>query len=228
MAPDPQHVPPIAYGYVRVSTRKQESSGLGLEAQEAALIAEAEAKGWDLRITVEIASGKSVKNRPKLLALLDQLDKGQGDVLVIAKHDRAARDLGDFIELRKRSESGRHRWAIRALDLDIDTSTAEGELMANTLLSFAQFERRKIAERTKASLAAKRARGDQLGRKVSADLQPVYRRIIAERAAGRSLPAIAASLNDEGVPTARGATWHPSTIAAVLSSQAAAKLAEQS
>jgi DNA invertase Pin-like site-specific DNA recombinase len=87
--------------------------------------------------------------------------------------------------------------------------------MANVRATFAQFERRLIGQRTR-GLAAKKARGERLGR--ARDLpDEIVERIVRERESGATLEAIAASLNDEAVATARrGVRWYPSTITRVL------------
>ena|SRR5438067_2384655 len=88
--------------------------------------------------------------------------------------------------------------------------------MANVLATFAQFERRLIGQRTREALAVKRTEGVRLGRPPVLP-QKVRTRIQAERADRRSLAAIAAALNGDRVPTARGGVqWHPSTVRAVL------------
>ena len=88
--------------------------------------------------------------------------------------------------------------------------------MANVLATFAQFERRLIGQRTRDALAMKRAAGVVLGRPRTMR-EEVRRRIVAERAAGRSTPAIAAGLNADGVPTAHGGRrWYPSTVAKAI------------
>jgi DNA invertase Pin-like site-specific DNA recombinase len=105
-----------------------------------------------------------------------------------------------------------------ALDLGVDTTTAAGEMMANVLASFAQYERRIIGQRTRDALAIKRAQGVRLGRPrtLAGDVRA---RIVAEREEGRSLRAIAAGLDVDGVATAQGgARWYPSTVRAVLES----------
>ena len=85
--------------------------------------------------------------------------------------------------------------------------------------TFAQHERRLIGQRTKDALAVKREQGVTLGRPRTLPEAGVAR-IGAERAAGASLAAIAARLNDEGVPTAQGgAKWWPATVKAVLDSR---------
>jgi DNA invertase Pin-like site-specific DNA recombinase len=91
--------------------------------------------------------------------------------------------------------------------------------VANITSSVAQWERQIIAARTSEALQAKKARGARLGRPVTLP-DDVRHRIADERAAGRTLAAIAGDLNAEAVPTARGGRWHPSTIDKVLRSLA--------
>jgi DNA invertase Pin-like site-specific DNA recombinase len=86
------------------------------------------------------------------------------------------------------------------------------------MVSFADYERQLIGQRTSAALQQKKLAGARLGRPQT--LNPaVKQRIIAERASGSTLAAIARALNDDRVPTARGGrAWLPATIAAVLRS----------
>jgi DNA invertase Pin-like site-specific DNA recombinase len=90
-------------------------------------------------------------------------------------------------------------------------------MMAHLLSAVAQFERRLIGQRTRDALAVAKAQGVRLGRPqvLRAD---VVTRIVSERRAGRTMQAIADSLNADGVPTAQGGSqWWPSTVAKVLS-----------
>jgi DNA invertase Pin-like site-specific DNA recombinase len=197
-------------GYVRVSTEEQASSGLGLEAQRKAIRQAAEHRGWTLGRIHEDAglSGKSLE-RPGLEAALSDVSTGKADGLVVAKLDRLSRSLLDFASLMERSR--RERWALVALDLALDTSTPQGELMCAVLASFAQFERRLIGERTKAGLAVKRSQGVKLGRERTIP-DDVYRRILAMRDDGLSFRTIAAQFNVEGVPAGQGGQWYGSTV----------------
>ncbi len=203
-------------GYVRVSTEEQADSRAGIEAQRAAIIAEAEKRGWTILTVVEDAgySGKDLK-RPGVQEALTTLADGGADALVVAKLDRLSRSMLDFASLMNAAQ--KQKWALVALDLGVDTSTPSGEMMANVLAVFAQFERRLISQRTKEALAAKRASGVRLGRPSTLSRQ-VERRILRERQAGKTLAGIAAKLNADGVPTAQGgARWHPATIRSVVS-----------
>ncbi len=205
--------------YIRVSTSEQGISGLGLEAQRQAIQAAAAHRHWRLTFIEDTGSGKDL-NRPGLTAALASLRAGQAAGLVIAKLDRLSRSLIDFAALMDRAR--REGWALVSLDLGVDTSTPQGEMLANVMATFAQFERRLISERTKAALAVLRAQGRQLGR--PAVLSPALVSLVRQwRAAGCSLGAIAQRLNEDGVPCAHGGRqWYPSTVRAVLRSRAAA------
>ena len=202
-------------GYVRVSTEEQGLSGAGLEAQRAAILAEASRRGWEVVETFEDRgySARDLK-RPGVQAALGALEGGQGSALVVAKLDRLSRSMIDFTGLMARAT--RESWALVALDCAVDTTTPAGEAMAHVLATFAQFERRLIGQRTKDALAIKRAEGVRLGRPpaISPD---IAERIGQERAEGRTLREIAERLDAEGIPTPRGgAHWRPSSLERVL------------
>lgn len=211
-----------ALGYIRVSTDEQARSGLGLDAQRRALRAEARRHGWQLEVVVE--DGRSAKdlNRPVLQAALDRLDRHDADVLVVSKLDRLSRSVADFGTLLRRAD--KRGWSVVCLDLGVDTATPSGELFANVVASMSQYERRLIGQRTRDALAEKRAQGVRLGRP---QVLPagVVERIVREQRAGRSLGAIAAGLEHDGVPTARGGAWSRASVQSVLRSQAAAAVA---
>jgi DNA invertase Pin-like site-specific DNA recombinase len=122
-----------AVGYVRVSTEEQVSSGV---------------------------SGKSLAGQPGLAAAVEAVEELRGDTLVVAKLDRLSRSLLDCAGLMERLS--RKNSSLMALDLAIGTSGTSGELMANILATFAQFERRLIGRRTRGARSEKR-REDALG-----------------------------------------------------------------
>ena len=214
---DPRgHLGTRVVGYIRVSTDEQTTSGLGLEAQRAAIAAECERRGWELVEVYEDAgaSGKSLTGRPALQEALGAVRSHHAAALVVAKLDRLSRSLLDFSTLMV--DSQKEGWALVILDLGVDTTTPSGEMIANVMATFAQFERRLIGQRTKDALAVKKRQGVRLGRPPSLD-EKVVNRIRRERRAGKSLRAIADLLNDSKVPTAHGgARWHASTVRAVL------------
>jgi len=204
--------------YLRVSTSEQALSGLGLEAQRATVAAYAERK--DLTIVGEYCdegiSAKSLKGRPAALAALEAVRAGSAAGLLVAKMDRLSRSVVDGAGLMERA--AREGWALHFADLDLDTSTPAGEMAANIIIAGSQYERRLISQRTRDALAAKRARGERLGAPPALPLE-VSRRILDERASGRTFQAIADGLMADGIPTSRGKVrWFPATIKAVTTS----------
>lgn len=205
----------ITLGYIRVSTDQQAESGAGESAQRRSLEGASQGREWALELHTETggASGKDLK-RPVLQSLLALLDSGQAHCLAVAKLDRLSRSVVDFGLLLERARRG--GWAIVALDLGVDTSTPTGELVANVMISVAQWERRIIGQRTREAMAAKAAEGVRMGGPVliSSDIE---QRIVMQRAIGLSMSAIAQALSDDGIRTSKGASvWSTSTIQRVL------------
>jgi DNA invertase Pin-like site-specific DNA recombinase len=203
-------------GYVRVSTDEQAVSGLGLEAQRTAIRNECTRRGWELRQIFEdrSASGRSVLGRRGLRDALRAVESREADGLVVAKLDRLSRSLLDFAQMMEHARS--KDWALVALDLGVDTTTPSGEMLANVLAVFAQFERRLIGQRTRDALAVRRSQGVVLGRPVTlTDAAEEEIRRLKEQ--GKSLRHIATEMNSRQVPTAQGGrSWHASTVRSVL------------
>jgi DNA invertase Pin-like site-specific DNA recombinase len=199
--------------YIRVSTAQQGASGLGLEAQQAAVAGYVKPRGELLGEFVEVETGKganALARRPQLRAALDAC-KRQGATLLIAKLDRLARNV-HFI-------SG-------LLESGADFVAADMPQANKTMIQIhsvmAEWERDQISARTKAALAAARSRGVRLGTAGPANL----RRNIAERqkaanafaarlssiiagfrARRLSHRAMVAELNAIGVHAPRGGQW---------------------
>lgn len=202
-------------GYVRVSTAEQVASGAGLEAQRAAIQREAAAKGWELVEIVE-DGGYSAKDlrRPGVQRVLAMVDGGEAQGLIVAKLDRLSRSLLDFAGMIQRAK--RNGWSLVALDIGLDTTTANGRMMAGIVAVVAEWERELIGQRTRDALAVKRMQGVTLGRPrtMPADLVTRMRRM---RERGASYAGIAEKLNAERVPTAQGGQrWYPSTVRKAL------------
>jgi len=205
----------MTYGYVRVSTSEQGDSGLGVAAQRRALTdAGVEPDVWVEDIGVSGAVAPAV--RPGAAELLGVIRRG--DTLAVSKLDRLGRDTLDVLALAKLA--GDEGWRLVILDLGLDTATPVGKFSLTVLAAVAQLERDLIAERTRDALAALRRRGVRTGRPPSLS-EPVRRRIAEELQSGSTLQAVADGLNRDEIATARGgATWRPSSVAAVRDSLA--------
>jgi DNA invertase Pin-like site-specific DNA recombinase len=206
--------------YYRVSTDKQGASGLGLEAQQAAVTRFLGERGLLLFEFTEIESGKSDANRPQLRAALLACQKRRAK-LVIARLDRLARNVAFIANLM---ESG-------ADFVAVDMPQAN-RLTIHILAAVAEHERELISQRTKAALAQAKARGTRLGNprplealeKANAakaerhgPVAPEVQALIWERRAqGRSLREIAGELNRLGNRTPRGCQWYASSIRNLL------------
>jgi DNA invertase Pin-like site-specific DNA recombinase len=214
--------------YLRVSTAKQGSSGLGLEAQREAI------KTYTDRMQakvskefVEVESGKS-NERPQLIAAL-HLAKVTGSVLVIAKLDRLSRNAAFLLALR---DAG-----VKFIAADMPDAN---ELTVGIMALVAEQERQAISKRTKEALQAAKKRGKVLGNPNGAealrraakgnvaavsvikskadshamDLSAVIDALAAENIT--SLGGIAAALNDRGIQTPRGGQWYKTSVSNLL------------
>jgi DNA invertase Pin-like site-specific DNA recombinase len=203
--------------YTRVSTTEQANEGAGLEAQAHAIAREAERRGWPpvCLYTDAGISGKAMDGRDALRDALAYVEAHRGSLLVVARLDRLTRSLGDFAELLERSR--RRGWSLVALDLNVDTSTPSGEMLANVVASVAQYERRLIGVRTKDAMAVHKLNGAQYGRRRGVP-ERVCRYIVRLRAAGASYASIASRLNARRVATSYGGKrWYASTVRVVTS-----------
>src|SRR5580704_12023220 len=145
-----------AIAYYRVSTARQGKSGLGIEAQKAAIQRFAEVEGIDVIAEhVEVETGKgadALERRPELAAALIQARKAKCPVLV-AKLDRLSRDVHFISGLMA------HRVPFIVAELGTDADP----FMLHLYAALAEKERALISQRTRAALAAKKAQGVVLG-----------------------------------------------------------------
>jgi DNA invertase Pin-like site-specific DNA recombinase len=224
--------------YYRVSTERQGRSGLGLDAQREAVRAYLAGKGWPpAQEFTEVESGKRA-DRPELAKALAAC-RLHGATLVVAKLDRLARNTRFLLSVVE----GTGEEGVVFCDLPAITPGAVGKFMVTQMAAVAELEAAMISARTKAALAAAKARGVALGgrregagdlsreavkgRAVSAALRTSRARqraadlsgTIADlRASGAmSLRDLAAGLNARNIPTARGGTWSAVQVSRVLS-----------
>jgi DNA invertase Pin-like site-specific DNA recombinase len=200
--------------YCSASADEQAKSKPDVEAQRDRLEAETADRGWtDVQwIEDEGWSPKALK-RPGIAEARRQLKAGEAGVLVVARLDRLSRSIIDFSKQLKRAE--REGWAIIALDIDLDMTTATGKMMANTVNVIAEWERKTISERTSAALHAKKQAGIELDGRQRTDEETVFD-ILSWREDKLSLQQIVNKLTGLKYPTARGGRWWPSTVKAVL------------
>jgi DNA invertase Pin-like site-specific DNA recombinase len=202
-----------AVAYTRVSTVSQGRSGLGLEAQEAALARFAEAEGYILAETfTEVETGKgadALEKRPQLAAALAAARKLKAPIIV-AKLDRLSRDVHFISGLMT------HRTPFIVAELGADADP----FMLHLYAALAEKERRLISQRTKDALAAKKAQGVQLGglnakgvqNRDEAKARAEALRPVLVELAGKSANAIAIELNRRGVQTPTGSPWSAVTV----------------
>jgi DNA invertase Pin-like site-specific DNA recombinase len=210
--------------YYRVSTQRQEASGLGLEAQRRAVLNHI--GGEPIAAFTDVESGAK-NDRPQLLAALSYA-RLTGATLLVARLDRLSRNVAFLATLQ---DSG-----TKFVCADMPEAN---ELTIHVLAAVAQAERKLISIRVKEALAAAKARGRVLGgdrgnlpsvnargRERSMEVRgaaaaqrraAIMPHVEAARAAGAgSLRAIADYLNARHIRTARGGTWHPASVARLL------------
>lgn len=207
--------------YLRVSTQKQGCSGLGLEAQREAVAQYLNGGSWQLAAEfVEVESGRK-SSRPQLAAAL-AMCRLTGATLIIAELDRLARNVHFLLGLPKSC----------ADFVAVDMPTAN-RLTVGIMALVAEEEASAISARTKAALAAAKARGTELGGfqgyvvngaagtralqaqadAFAASVGPIAQQL---RGQGESLGKIAATLTARGIRTARGGAWTATAVKNLL------------
>jgi DNA invertase Pin-like site-specific DNA recombinase len=212
--------------YLRVSTGRQGRSGLGIEAQRAALARFAEAEGFEIiseLVEIETGTGSdALDRRPQLAAALATARRHRCSIAV-AKLDRLSRDVHFISGLMV------HKVPFIVAELGVDTDP----FLLHLFAALAEKERALIATRTNAARAAAKARGVRLGGpklslarkqavraiKHAADqhasnVLPIIKEV--RRAGATTLRDIADALNARGVSTPRGSKWYAASVRNVL------------
>jgi DNA invertase Pin-like site-specific DNA recombinase len=214
--------------YLRVSTDRQGRSGLGLEAQRKAVMDYLNGGHWDLlQEYTEVESGK-INERVELSKALHHCEV-TGSTLIIAKLDRLSRDAEFLLKLQKSD--------VRFVCADMPQAN---DLTVGIMALIAEEERKMISQRTKAALAAAKARGVKLGNpngaaalrradkgntaavskiKAKADLHAEKLRRVVENIqmeGTTSVRGITEKLNALNMKTPRGGKWHPTSTARLL------------
>jgi DNA invertase Pin-like site-specific DNA recombinase len=212
--------PKPVIAYVRVSTKQQGRSGLGLEAQQEAIARFCKAESFEIAATfteVETAKGDTIARRPQLAAALRAARKIEDEdyryaPVVVAKLDRLSRDVA-FI-------SGLMTKRVPFLCADLGTDT--DPFMLHIYAAFAEKERRLISVRTKEGLERARARGVKLGganeqsrktaEKARAFAETMRGTFTELEGQGLSASAIAHELNRRRIKSAQGGKWHAQSV----------------
>ena len=226
----PAALPMFTALYIRVSTESQAEEGYSLDAQASRLQSYCDAQGWTVspaHIYVDAGlSGKST-DRPAFQAMTQAAQDGQITRIVAMKLDRLARNTRDFLSTVETLQAAGCDLVL--LKESFDTGTPHGKFALTMFAAIAELEVSQIAERVKSGKVQKAAQGGDNGRYcplgyrfdngqyiAEESAAAVVRSIFAEFTTGQTLTAIAARLNAQDVPTARGGKWYPATVRYIL------------
>ena len=212
--------------YYRVSTQEQGDSGLGLEAQKAAVMDYAERNSLAIVAEfVEVESGTD-NDRPELLKAIMKTKRTRGSSLIVKSQCRLARKATKALSIFE---------SVPVVVSDRPNMTTL-EVQFRAIID--EEEARRISDRTKAALRALKARGVKLGkpenltteaqkkgaeansRKAGDRNKAVVPTILQLRTEGLGMAAIASRLNADGIPTAMGGDWHAAQVQRILKRQA--------
>lgn len=216
-----------AIAYIRVSTERQATEGVSLEAQQARIKQWCQANGYEL-VQIEVdagISGKSMDTRKGLQAALAGLQKDM--VLVSYSLSRLARSTKDALEIAERVS--KKKASLVSLSEQLDGTTAAGRMMMQMMMVLAEFERNLIAERTTSALQHKKRTGQKYCNQTPYGFEAIEGRLIEVKAeadvvaeiqqardSGKTLQSICDSLNHRGIPTKTGKQWQPATVHLLL------------
>ncbi|WP_337045213.1 recombinase family protein [Emticicia sp. 17c] len=208
--------------YIRVSTKGQERSGLGLEAQKAIINYYADIENAIVIDTfIETESGKEIENRPKLNEAINYCLK-HNTILVVAKLDRLSRDVEHIFNIHKRLGD-----KFKSCDLPVTDA-----LTLSVFAGLAQREREIISIRTKLALEAKKKQGVKLGKPENLTAEARRKGVEAIKAKAKrnsynrvataliekckrenkTLQEIADELNQNGFKTSQGKLFNPISV----------------
>ena len=216
--------------YVRVSTEEQARDGFSIHAQMDKLTKYAEVNDWkivDYYIDDGI-SGKSLKERPEVLRLIQDVKTAKVKNVLVYKLDRLTRSVKDLIYLIELFSD--NNCTFNSQTEKIDTSNAVGRMFVKIIGIFAEFERENLAERVSLGYEQKTREGNYtncngvygydyvlgVGLKINEEEAVVVKDIYRWYLEDNSMLAISKILQERDVPTKRGGVWRQSTIKSIL------------
>jgi len=220
--------------YVRVSTEDQAQEGFSIRAQIDKLKAYALIKGWEIYdiYSDEGISGKNIEDRPAINRLIDDVNDGKVNNVLVFKIDRLTRSTKNLLELVELFEE--NNCAFNSLTESVDTDTPSGRMFLKIIGIFAEFERENLSSRLKLGLERKVKEGYTLanntisygydkepGQKVQTIL-PDEAKIVKDIFSmyvekNMSMTKIAKTLNTRKIPTKKNAkSWDTSTVKGIL------------
>jgi DNA invertase Pin-like site-specific DNA recombinase len=206
--------PPVALGYVSSANTVKRLGDPALRAQTEQLERFCQQRGWTLAQVVRETDANGSGERPALDYVLERLRRGEVSCLVVGRLEQLCRSAGELGAIIEQLNGIGAR--LVSLEPQLDTTTEAGAAAVRTLVAVSAWERERHAQRTRNGLAAARAKS-VTSRPAVEDRPEIKQRILALRADGMTLQAIADTLNDEGTPTLRGGSqWRPSSVQAAV------------
>jgi len=219
--------------YVRVSTEEQAQEGFSIRAQTEKLKSYALLKGWDIFdiYADEGISGKNIVDRPAMNRLIDDIEKGNVNNVLVFKVDRLTRSTKNLLELVELFDE--FDCAFNSLTESIDTDTPSGRMFLKIIGIFAEFERENIGERSRIGKERKakegytiaswslsygydRAKGQKI-QTINTNEAEIVKEIFAMYVdKNMSMNKIARTLNKRKVPTKMSGVWNSSTVRLIL------------
>lgn len=219
-----------AIAYIRVSTDKQATEGISLEAQESRIRSWCAENGYKLAqvfTDAGISGALSIAERDGLSDALAAVKKIKADALVVTKRDRLSRDYVEAGLVDR--ECAKMKAKVIATDAANNGDSPEEVLMRIIMDAFATHERLVIKMRTRAALQHKKATNQVYTNQTPYGFEAVEGRLVqvaqeaavvaeiqAARSGGSTLQSIADGLNGRGIPTKTGKQWQPATIHLLL------------
>lgn len=209
--------------YIRVSTDEQAKHGYSIAAQLEKLEAFCVSQGWEVT-SVYIDDGQSAKNldRPKFIEMINEVQDGQFDVLLVYKLDRLTRSVLDLYKILKVLDD--HNCSFKSATEVYDTTNAMGRLFITLVAAIAQWERENLAERVRFGMEKKTKLGLWKGGKSPYGYTILDKRLILNEdeadvvkeiftlSKTKGFYTIAKLLTNKSYPTRSGNDWHVDSV----------------